>query len=157
MEPYLRGVVVPILDGVSGQKSEIDSKLSELRETLHNLHSLQIKLKVVMQYCYYHFFWLWLFTNLPCYSISNFLLTNFNNQASKNELLQTRIKNSLAWAEREVYEDCDQAFIPNLAERLSFAALQTVSGAVLLCCFVFIIQSLAKFLLRLLRYLIFFG
>ncbi|XP_008803882.1 uncharacterized protein LOC103717332 [Phoenix dactylifera] len=93
MEPYLRGVVVPILDGVSGQKSEIDSKLSELRESLHNLHSLQIKLK-----------------------------------ASKNELLQTRIKNSLAWAERGVYEDCDQAFIPNLAERLSFGALQTVSG-----------------------------
>nr|XP_019708765.1 uncharacterized protein LOC105053184 isoform X3 [Elaeis guineensis] len=94
MEPYLRGVILPILDDVSGQKSEIDSKLLELRKSIHNLHSLQIKLKV----------------------------------ASKNELLQTRIKNSLAWAEREVYEDCDQAFIPNLAERLSFAALQTVSG-----------------------------
>ncbi|XP_010932560.1 uncharacterized protein [Elaeis guineensis] len=93
MEPYLRGVILPILDDVSGQKSEIDSKLLELRKSIHNLHSLQIKLK-----------------------------------ASKNELLQTRIKNSLAWAEREVYEDCDQAFIPNLAERLSFAALQTVSG-----------------------------
>lgn len=51
-------------------------------------------------------------------------------QAPEEELLQTRIKSSLIWAENAIYEDCDQAFIPKLAERLSFAAFQPVSGGI---------------------------
>ncbi|KAJ8483730.1 hypothetical protein OPV22_016215 [Ensete ventricosum] len=34
----------------------------------------------------------------------------------------------MAWAQREGFGDCDQAFIPKLAERISFAGLQPVSG-----------------------------
>ncbi|XP_058089895.1 uncharacterized protein LOC131236616 isoform X4 [Magnolia sinica] len=49
-------------------------------------------------------------------------------QASKDELLQTPLANSLRWAEKERIVDCDIAFIPSLAERVSFAALQPVSG-----------------------------
>ncbi|XP_020253067.1 uncharacterized protein LOC109830265 [Asparagus officinalis] len=49
-------------------------------------------------------------------------------KASKDEQLQTQIKDSLLWAEREAYEDCDQSFVPKFDERLSFAALQPVSG-----------------------------
>ncbi|CAL9764082.1 unnamed protein product [Musa acuminata subsp. burmannicoides] len=93
MEPYLRGLVVPMLDNVSGQEKELEQKLLELTEYLVSLHNLQIKLK-----------------------------------ASKEELLQTRTTNSMAWAQREGFGDCDQAFIPKLAERISFAGLQPVSG-----------------------------
>ncbi|KAJ6797379.1 Uncharacterized protein M6B38_216875 [Iris pallida] len=93
MEPYLRGAVIPIQDDISASESEINLKLVELRESLYDLHNLQIKLK-----------------------------------ASKDELLQTRIKNSLTWAEREVSAVIDQTFIPEVAERLSFAAFQPVSG-----------------------------
>ncbi|XP_073003809.1 uncharacterized protein [Typha latifolia] len=92
-EPYLRGVVVPMLDKISYEESESNFRLSELKESIHNLHSLQIKLKT-----------------------------------SKEELLQTNIKKSLLWAESEVFEDCSQAFIPKVAERVSFAAFQSVSG-----------------------------
>ncbi|XP_065013102.1 uncharacterized protein LOC135641573 isoform X1 [Musa acuminata AAA Group] len=95
MEPYLRGLVVPMLDNVSGQEKELEQKLLELTEYLVSLHNLQIKLKI---------------------------------QASKEELLQTRTTNSMAWAQREGFGDCDQAFIPKLAERISFAGLQPVSG-----------------------------
>ncbi|XP_020107602.1 uncharacterized protein LOC109723580 isoform X1 [Ananas comosus] len=49
-------------------------------------------------------------------------------KAPEEELLQTHIKSSLIWAENAIYEDCNQAFIPKLAERLSFAAFQPVSG-----------------------------
>lgn len=51
-------------------------------------------------------------------------------QAPEEELLQTHIKSSLIWAENAIYEDCNQAFIPKLAERLSFAAFQPVSGGI---------------------------
>lgn len=47
------------------------------------------------------------------------------NEAS----LQTHIANSLLWAEKEPSVDCDEAFIPSLAERLSFAALQPITGS----------------------------
>lgn len=50
-------------------------------------------------------------------------------KATKESLLQTRIANSLTWAEKEPSEDCDEAFVPSLAERVSFAALQPVSGS----------------------------
>ncbi|URE12790.1 ATP-dependent protease La (LON) domain [Musa troglodytarum] len=93
MEPYLRGLVVPMLDNISDQEKELEQKLLELTEYLVSLHNLQIKLK-----------------------------------ASKEELLQTHTKNSMAWAQREGFGDCDQAFIPKLAERISFAGLQPVSG-----------------------------
>lgn len=49
-------------------------------------------------------------------------------QESKDEPLQTRVKNSVSWAEREMLADCFEAFVPTLAERMSFAALQPVSG-----------------------------
>ncbi|KAF5731552.1 hypothetical protein HS088_TW18G00232 [Tripterygium wilfordii] len=42
--------------------------------------------------------------------------------------LQTRILNSLNWAENEPCFEGNESFIPSLAERLSFAALQPVSG-----------------------------
>jgi hypothetical protein len=32
------------------------------------------------------------------------------------------------WTEKELLVDCDEAFFPSLAERVSFAALQPVSG-----------------------------
>ncbi|KAK1276726.1 hypothetical protein QJS04_geneDACA010005 [Acorus gramineus] len=92
MEPYLRGLVVPLRDNVPNRLSEVTSKVVELREALCSLHRLQIKLK-----------------------------------PSKDEPLQTPHQNSLKWAEREIV-DCNKAFIPEVAERLSFAALQPVVG-----------------------------
>ncbi|KAG9457137.1 hypothetical protein H6P81_001645 [Aristolochia fimbriata] len=50
-------------------------------------------------------------------------------QTSKDELLQTRLSNSLRWAEKEPQVDCDKSFIPTSPERISFAALQPVSGS----------------------------
>ncbi|KAK1299557.1 hypothetical protein QJS10_CPB13g00882 [Acorus calamus] len=75
MEPYLRGLVVPLRDNVPNCESE-----------------------------------------------------KFVTQPSKDEPLQTPHQNSLKWAEREIV-DCNKAFIPEVAERLSFAALQPVVGS----------------------------
>ncbi|XP_043711595.1 uncharacterized protein LOC122660377 isoform X3 [Telopea speciosissima] len=50
-------------------------------------------------------------------------------QASKDELLQTHIINSLRWAEKQPSIDCDEAFFPLLPERMSFVAFQPVSGS----------------------------
>ncbi|XP_009362425.2 uncharacterized protein LOC103952546 [Pyrus x bretschneideri] len=50
-------------------------------------------------------------------------------KAPKEAPLQTRIANSLMWSEKELVLDCDEAFIPSLPERVSFAALQPVSGS----------------------------
>lgn len=50
-------------------------------------------------------------------------------KAPKESLLQTDIANSLMWAEMEPSVDCDKAFVPSLAERVAFAALQPVSGS----------------------------
>ena len=53
MEPYLRGVVVPMQDNVSDYENEMQPKLEELKESLHNLQKLQIKLKVP-NFCQLH-------------------------------------------------------------------------------------------------------
>lgn len=50
-------------------------------------------------------------------------------KAPKEAPLQTQIANSLMWTEKELLVDCDEAFFPSLAERVSFAALQPVSGS----------------------------
>ncbi|XP_004299809.1 PREDICTED: uncharacterized protein LOC101295420 isoform X1 [Fragaria vesca subsp. vesca] len=50
-------------------------------------------------------------------------------KAPKEAPLQTQIANSLMWAEKELQVDCDETFFPSLAERVSFAALQPVSGS----------------------------
>lgn len=93
-DPYLKGIVIPMQDNISECESEISSKVSELKEALYSLNSLEIKLK-----------------------------------APKEELLQTCIAKSLMWAEKEPSVDCDEAFVPSLAERISFAALQPVTGS----------------------------
>ncbi|CAA6663940.1 unnamed protein product [Spirodela intermedia] len=61
-------------------------------------------------------------------------LANLNNleiklKASQDEPLQTRIRSSMIWAEKEAPEVYSQAFIPGVSERISFAALQPVSGS----------------------------
>ncbi|XP_051139396.1 uncharacterized protein LOC127257123 isoform X1 [Andrographis paniculata] len=52
-------------------------------------------------------------------------------KAPGEAMLQTQTMSSLVWAERQLSLDCDHApsFIPPLAERVSFAALQPISGA----------------------------
>ncbi|KAK0575633.1 hypothetical protein LWI29_004168 [Acer saccharum] len=50
-------------------------------------------------------------------------------KAPKEALLQTQIVNSLLWADKEPSLDCDDAFIPSLPERISFAAFQPVTGS----------------------------
>lgn len=49
-------------------------------------------------------------------------------QAPDDSLLQTRLFNSLKWAEDEPPGECEESFFPSLQERLSFAAFQPVSG-----------------------------
>ena len=48
----------------------------------------------------------------------------------EDEPLQTNIRASLLWSEKEFFEEYNESFIPGLPERLSFAAYQTVSGDV---------------------------
>ncbi|XP_076932191.1 uncharacterized protein LOC143597632, partial [Bidens hawaiensis] len=50
-------------------------------------------------------------------------------KAAKDEPLRTQTANSLDWAVKQPSLDCEQAFIPSYAERVSFAALQNVSGS----------------------------
>ncbi|XP_077231589.1 ATP-dependent protease La (LON) domain protein isoform X6 [Tasmannia lanceolata] len=45
MEPYLRGIVIPIRDQIPECLSKINSRVMKLKEDLYNLHSLQIKLR----------------------------------------------------------------------------------------------------------------
>ncbi|KAF7053020.1 hypothetical protein CFC21_061019 [Triticum aestivum] len=92
MEPYLRGDVSPMMDK-SCDGTGLGLRISRLRESMCNLHSLQMKLKV-----------------------------------PEDEPLQTNIKSSLMWSEKETFEGYDEEFIPGLVERLSFAAYQSVSG-----------------------------
>jgi len=94
MEPYFRGTVSPLMDDPY-EGIEIGTKISKLRESMCNLHSLQMKLKV-----------------------------------PEDEPLQTNIRASLLWSEKEIFEEYNESFIPGLPERLSFAAYQTVSGDV---------------------------
>ncbi|KAJ4795295.1 ATP-dependent protease La (LON) domain protein [Rhynchospora pubera] len=46
MEPYLRGVVVPVLDNVPSEATQLNSKVLELKDSISSLQALQIKLKV---------------------------------------------------------------------------------------------------------------
>lgn len=62
------------------------------------------------------------------------VLRNLNSleiklKAPKEALLQTHILNSLTWAEKGIYVDIDEHFVPSLAERVSFAAFQPISGS----------------------------
>ncbi|XP_024040178.1 uncharacterized protein LOC18040570 isoform X2 [Citrus clementina] len=50
-------------------------------------------------------------------------------KAPKEAVMQTYVLNSLQWAEKQPSLDCDEAFIPSLPERVSFAAFQPVSGS----------------------------
>ncbi|KAH0776419.1 hypothetical protein KY290_007830 [Solanum tuberosum] len=50
-------------------------------------------------------------------------------KAPQESLLQTLTANSLRWSENTPALDCDNSFIPPLAELVSFAALQPVSGS----------------------------
>ncbi|RLM70325.1 uncharacterized protein C2845_PM17G06060 [Panicum miliaceum] len=92
MEPYFRGTVSPLMDDPY-EGIELGTKISKLRESMCNLHSLQMKLKV-----------------------------------PEDEPLQTNIRASLLWSDKEIFEEYNESFIPDLPERLSFAAYQTVSG-----------------------------
>ncbi|XP_019180772.1 PREDICTED: uncharacterized protein LOC109175862 isoform X1 [Ipomoea nil] len=93
-EPYLRGMVIPFQDNIPLTVTDISSKVSELKESICSLNSLEIKLK-----------------------------------APKEELLQTMTANSIGWVKKASLLDCDSNFIPSMAELVSFAALQPVSGA----------------------------
>lgn len=42
--------------------------------------------------------------------------------------MQTQITNALVWAEKQITLDGIRDFVPSVAERVSFAALQPVSG-----------------------------
>ncbi|OEL20476.1 hypothetical protein BAE44_0018505 [Dichanthelium oligosanthes] len=94
MEPYFRGTVSPMMDEPY-EGIELGTRISKLRESICNLHSLQMKLKV-----------------------------------PEDEPLQTNIRASLLWSEKEIFEQYNDSFIPGFPERLSFAAYQTVSGDV---------------------------
>ncbi|XP_022875971.1 uncharacterized protein LOC111394402 isoform X1 [Olea europaea var. sylvestris] len=93
VEPHLTGVFIPQQDDVSLEITEVHSKVLELKEALHSLNRLEIKLKVPQE-----------------------------------ALMQTQTANSLIWAETALDLECDNAFIPSVAERVSFSALQVVSG-----------------------------
>ncbi|XP_019180773.1 PREDICTED: uncharacterized protein LOC109175862 isoform X2 [Ipomoea nil] len=95
-EPYLRGMVIPFQDNIPLTVTDISSKVSELKESICSLNSLEIKLK-----------------------------------APKEELLQTMTANSIGWVKKASLLDCDSNFIPSMAELVSFAALQPVSGMLL--------------------------
>ncbi|CAN7083876.1 hypothetical protein Bca4012_098519 [Brassica carinata] len=62
-------------------------------------------------------------------SIKNLSSLEIKLKAPEDSLLQTRLLNSLKWAEDEPPEECEESFFPSLQERLSFAALQPVSGS----------------------------
>nr|XP_015902439.2 uncharacterized protein LOC107435356 [Ziziphus jujuba var. spinosa] len=62
-------------------------------------------------------------------ALSNLNSLEIKLKAPKEALLQTSTANSLVWAEKEPFIDCDEAFIPSLPERVSFVGLQPVSGS----------------------------
>ncbi|KAL1533849.1 hypothetical protein AAHA92_33682 [Salvia divinorum] len=92
-QPYLTGEVTPMQDNVPLNMTEINSEVLKLKEVLHNLNRLEIKLKT-----------------------------------PREASLQTQITNSLVWAEKKITLDYIRDFIPSVAERVSFAAFQPVSG-----------------------------
>lgn len=85
---------MPLLDNTPYSDTELSSKVLKIKEALHSLNSLEIKLK-----------------------------------APQDAALQTLTANSLRWSENTPALDCDNGFIPPLAELVSFAALQPVSGS----------------------------
>uniref|UniRef100_B9IQE6 Uncharacterized protein n=1 Tax=Populus trichocarpa TaxID=3694 RepID=B9IQE6_POPTR len=92
--------------------NEISSEVIPVKEALHSLNSLEIRLCSG---------WLhWKFVSRRARHLS----TNIGKKASNDEFLQTCFANSLTWAEKEPSLECDQAFIPYPAERISFAAFQ---------------------------------
>lgn len=94
VDPYLRGTILSMRDNIVQDECGLSSKVMDVKDVLHSLNSLEIKLKV-----------------------------------PKEALLQTQILNSLTWAEKGIYVDIDQNFVPSLAERVSFAAFQPISGS----------------------------
>ncbi|VVA94309.1 unnamed protein product [Arabis nemorensis] len=62
-------------------------------------------------------------------SIKNLNSLEIKLKAPEDSPLQTRLFNSLNWAEDEPPVECDESFFPSLQERLSFAAFQPVSGS----------------------------
>ncbi|KAL0540450.1 hypothetical protein IC582_020456 [Cucumis melo] len=94
VDPYLRGRILSVRDNIVQDECSLSSKVMDVKNVLHNLNSLEIKLK-----------------------------------APKEVLLQTQILNSLNWAVKGIYVDIDQNFVPSLAERVSFAAFQPISGS----------------------------
>ncbi|XP_024533418.1 uncharacterized protein LOC112347187 isoform X3 [Selaginella moellendorffii] len=112
MEPFLKGVVVPVKDETPKDADRIQSSVESLKKTLSDVQQLQIKLKVSCALL------------LCASSLEAFLL-----QTSKDELLQTPLQRALEWAERANFGENLSYFVPNREERLSFAALQPISGA----------------------------
>ncbi|KAL9858698.1 putative Lon, substrate-binding domain, PUA-like superfamily [Arabidopsis thaliana] len=119
-DPYLSGEVRPIQDRMNYESSnELTSKISQLKESIKNLNSLEIKLKVE-----------------KILLLHRVLLGNNTNDnirprgcAPADSPLQTRLINSLNWAEDEPPVDFDESFVPSLQERLSFSAFQPISGS----------------------------
>ncbi|KAF8100782.1 hypothetical protein N665_0217s0009 [Sinapis alba] len=62
-------------------------------------------------------------------SIKNLNSLEVKLKSPEDSLLQTRLFNSLKWAENGPPEECEESFFPSLQERLSFAAFQPVSGS----------------------------
>lgn len=62
-------------------------------------------------------------------AIQNLNSLEIKLKAPEEALLQTQTASSLNWAEKAPGLDCDESFVPSLAERISFAAYQPVSGS----------------------------
>ncbi|KAM1738293.1 hypothetical protein ACFX11_014131 [Malus domestica] len=145
-EPYLKGVVIPVHDRVPESESGLDPKVMQVKEALYSLNSLEIKLKkgIVLAVSRSNQNRTGILVAVECCMITKRVeiqtVTRASDQMKKVESqveceapkeapLQTRIANSLMWSEKELGSDCDEAFIPSLPERVSFAALQPVSGS----------------------------
>ncbi|KAK3230011.1 hypothetical protein Dsin_001892 [Dipteronia sinensis] len=153
-EPYLKGEVIPMQDTAPDCSSDvISSELSAVMDAVYSLNILEIKLKYSSTLFLLQYLPVLLF-RVPdllfrCHSgftipIAEFTVplpnsSGFSNlllplllcpaQAPKEALLQTQIVNSLLWADKEPSLDCDDAFVPSLAERISFATFQPVTGS----------------------------
>ncbi|KAI4320209.1 hypothetical protein MLD38_033714 [Melastoma candidum] len=62
-------------------------------------------------------------------SLRNLNAVEIKLKSPKESPLQTNTANSLTWVQKEVSMDCDERFIPSLAERVSFAGYQSVTGS----------------------------
>lgn len=52
-DPYLKGIVVPEQDTVPESLSRLSLKITEVKEALHSLNSLEIKLKVSLSFSHF--------------------------------------------------------------------------------------------------------